>query len=88
MSDVGAIRAFMFLVREHPSILHPAPPFVTAGQIRERESETHPCSLCGKLAEWVIVADSPIHPEEGKRWLDLCSEHNDSVRTACYLGEL
>lgn len=86
MSEPDAT-GFMWLIREHPDILPPAPYEMTPQLMdRRRLGEVHPCAKCGELATHVIVANSPVHPEDGERWLDLCTKHYTWLLRTVHLG--
>lgn len=47
--------------------------------IAQRESEDHPCLVCGKPAEYAYVLHHETH---GLRWLDLCGTHAQATGQA------
>ncbi len=69
----------LYLLRDEPTLMDPAPPDVDAQAMdRRRDDETHPCLGCGNPAQCAVVADTKLGP----RWLDLCHGCFQEVRVA------
>lgn len=75
---MSAAERFLVLLRDNPSLLPAAPEGATAAQVDSRRlDEVHDCLRCGMRARQAFVADTTAGP----RWLDLCDECAQAVRS-------
>lgn len=75
---MDAAQRFLVLLRDNPSLLPAAPAEATAAQMDHRRTdEVHACVRCGTRARQAFVADTTAGP----RWLDLCYECFQVVRS-------
>lgn len=88
------VTEFLYCLSDDPEVMPAAPYPWTPRDVDDRRAETHAClahaltEAAGVLADAAIVADSPVHSEAGRRWLDLCWDCYDEVKQACIRIEI
>lgn len=68
----------LHLLAAEPTLLPVAPDSASGEAIEARRLEGHRCIRCGEPATTALIAVVPGH---GKRWIDLCYEDFNQVRT-------
>jgi hypothetical protein len=68
----------LYLIRDNPTLLDPAPDNDVAAMDRRKMDEVHSCLGCGKPARCAVVAETEVGP----RWLDLCYACTHEIRKA------